>query len=167
MPSLKQVFSHPRNSFSASHFLIGYGKCERLHGHNYFVKVQIDYNQSESKSTIDFREINSVIQEAIRVLHHKILIPKDSQEINISSSLDDRNWLVEVREKTYSFPKKDVLILEGIQQTTAESIAIYMNKKLVSWIEKNYPTSVCSLEVSITENLGNEVKFAAKILQKG
>ncbi|MFX0172110.1 MAG: 6-pyruvoyl tetrahydropterin synthase family protein [Candidatus Hodarchaeota archaeon] len=165
MPSLKQIFSHPRNSFSASHFLIGYGKCDRLHGHNYSVKVQIEYNQSESQSTIDFREINSVIQELIGILHHKILIPQDSQEIKISSSLDGRNWLVGVREKTYSFPKKDVLILEGIQEATAESIAIYMNKKLVFWIEKNCPDSVCSLEVSIVENLGNEVNFAVKIVQ--
>jgi 6-pyruvoyltetrahydropterin/6-carboxytetrahydropterin synthase len=164
MPSLKQIFSHPRNSFSGSHFLIGYGKCDRLHGHNYAVKVQIEYNQSESISTIDFREINSVIQEVICVLHQKILIPKDSQEIKISSSLDGRNWLVELREKKYSFPKKDVVILEGIQETTAESIATYLNKKLVFWIEKNYPTSVCSLEVGIVENLGNEVTFAAKIL---
>lgn len=164
MPSLKQIYSHPKNSFSASHFLIGYGKCERLHGHNYSVKVQLKYHRSDFTSLIDFREINSAIQGEIQSLNQKILIPKDSPEIQIHSTMEGRNWLVVVHKKTYSFPKQDVRILEGIRQTTAECIAMYLHKKLAAWIEKSYPRIVSYLEVSIAENLWNEASFSSTIL---
>jgi len=63
----------------------------------------------------------------------------------------------------YSFPKQDVLILDGIEQTTAESLAFYLHKKISSWLQKNSPDLISILDIIITENFGNQAKYSAPV----
>ncbi len=163
MPSLELTFSHPKNYFSASHFLIGFSKCDRLHGHNYRVKVRLQYKQVDLASSIDFRTVNAAIQHELQRLNQKILLPKDSPELQIASTLNDKNWKILVADKEYSFPKEDVRILGGITQTTAENLAYYFHRKLGSWLQQNYPNMVTILDVTIVENRGNQAKYSAPI----
>jgi 6-pyruvoyltetrahydropterin/6-carboxytetrahydropterin synthase len=152
------------NYFSASHFLPGFSKCERLHGHNYVVKVTIDYLLSDSKYLIDFRQVNSYIQSIIKKLDHKILLPENSAIMHIHSAMDNQNWLVQIKDKKYSFPQKDVCILEKVDQTTTENLAIYFHKQISQKMEKLI--SECSeiqLRVIIAETDGNEATYSDKI----
>ncbi len=163
MPSLELIFSHPKNSFSASHFLIGFSKCDRLHGHNYRVKVRLQYTHVDLASSIDFRSVNAAIQHEMQLLNQKILLPKDSPKLQIKSTLKGKNWQIYVADKEYSFPKEDVRILDGIVQTTAENLAYYFHNKLGLWLQQNYPNMVTILDVTIVENRGNQAKFSASI----
>jgi len=152
------------NYFSASHFLPGFSKCERLHGHNYVVKVTIDYLLSDSKYLIDFRQVNSYIQSIIKKLDHKILLPENSAIMHIHSAMDNQNWLVQIKDKKYSFPQKDVCILEKVDQTTTENLAIYFHEQISQKMEKLI--SECSeiqLRVIIAETDGNEASYSDKI----
>ncbi|UCE14184.1 MAG: 6-carboxytetrahydropterin synthase [Candidatus Heimdallarchaeota archaeon] len=164
MPSLEQIISHPKNSFSASHFLIKFGKCDRLHGHNYHVTVQLQYDQIDLSIPIDFRKLNNAIQQEIQLLDQKILLPQHSPEIQILSTLKGKNWGVSVDNKYYSFPKQDVLLMDGVEQITTENLAIYLHQKLGNWFRREgFSRLVKSLEVLVTENLGNQSKFSAPI----
>ncbi|MFX0206100.1 MAG: 6-pyruvoyl tetrahydropterin synthase family protein, partial [Candidatus Hodarchaeota archaeon] len=78
MPILEQNFSHVKNSFSACHFLVGFEKCERLHGHNYTVTINLRYSDDDLSSAIDFRLVNAAIQRELKQLNQKILLPEDS-----------------------------------------------------------------------------------------
>ena len=157
---LTQLFSHPKNSFSASHFLIGYGKCDRLHGHNYVIRVQLQYSKKHSTDPIDFREINQRIRTETLLLNQKILVPKNSSAIQINSELNGRNWRIMVNEKMYSFPKRDVAILEGIDLTTAENLARYIHSKINIWLKQQFPSKIATMTVKVEENLGNEASYS-------
>ena len=164
IPIIQQKYSRTKNYFSASHFLSGFSKCDRLHGHNYVVKVIIEYQRSDPDVVIDFRKVNSYIQSTIEKLDHKIILPGNSETIQITSTLKDMNWLVRINKKKYSFPKKDVIILENTKQTTSECIAEFFHKKIAEKLEKYI--SKCSelqLTVKIAETAGNEASYIDKV----
>ena len=151
--------------FSSAHRLRQYnGECERLHGHNYVVKVAIDYQLLDSDFLIDFREVNSYIQSAIEKLDHKILLPGKSDIIIIKPLMNNANWLVQVQGKEYLFPKKDVVILEKINQTTSENLAIFFHEEISEKLKKFSPQfTTLSLTVTIGETAGNEASYSNKI----
>jgi 6-pyruvoyltetrahydropterin/6-carboxytetrahydropterin synthase len=62
-------------TFDSAHFLKDYkGKCERLHGHTYRLRVTVDGPIQKSGMVMDFHEIKSVVES--RVLedldHHNL-----------------------------------------------------------------------------------------------
>ncbi|MGB9607024.1 MAG: 6-carboxytetrahydropterin synthase QueD [bacterium] len=68
-----------RESFSAAHFLRGYkGKCERVHGHNYLVEVQIVGEKLDDIGILwDFNEGKRILRGILEGLDHSLL-NKDS-----------------------------------------------------------------------------------------
>lgn len=61
--------------FSASHQLRGYqGKCERLHGHNWRVRVFLEAGElDEVGMVMDFHELDKLMAEAIGPFDHQHL----------------------------------------------------------------------------------------------
>ncbi len=163
MPSIEQVYCSTRNSFSASHFLVGFAKCERLHGHNYDIILNIQYHKAESKSILDFKVINNLIQQEVKKLNQKILIPGKSTEIKFISDMKDKNWKIFVKEKQYSFPKQDVEIIPDIDITTCEKLAYYFHQRIGNWLQNNFPDLISVLKVRISENHGNQAMYSSDI----
>lgn len=64
-----------RETFSAAHFLKEYrGKCERVHGHNYVVEVQIEGESlNEIGLLMDFNEVKEILKEITGPLDHSLL----------------------------------------------------------------------------------------------
>ncbi|MBN2342664.1 MAG: 6-carboxytetrahydropterin synthase QueD [Deltaproteobacteria bacterium] len=62
-------------TFSASHQLRNYnGKCERLHGHNWRIRVHVSGEQlDKSGMLLDFHELDAIMKEAIDVFDHRHL----------------------------------------------------------------------------------------------
>ncbi len=62
-------------SFSAAHNLRGYKrKCEKLHGHNWKVKVGIRGRKLDKYGMlIDFRDVKDYLEKSIKKLDHKYL----------------------------------------------------------------------------------------------
>jgi len=71
--------------FSASHQLRGYkGKCERLHGHNWRVRVHLWAEKLDDCGMVmDFHELDRIMSEAIK--------PYDHQHINEVAPFDKLN----------------------------------------------------------------------------
>ena len=61
--------------FSASHQLRGYkGKCERLHGHNWRVRIHLVANVLDQNGmVIDFHELDRIMKDAIAPFEHQHL----------------------------------------------------------------------------------------------
>ena len=61
--------------FSAAHFLSHYhGKCEKLHGHNYRVRLWVRGSElSEGGMLADFSSLKKILNEAISILDHSNL----------------------------------------------------------------------------------------------
>lgn len=62
-------------TFSSAHALRGYkGKCERLHGHNWKVKVSICGNKlNKVGMLVDFADVKVIIEKILARLDHQYL----------------------------------------------------------------------------------------------
>jgi len=62
-------------AFSAAHYLSHYkGKCEKLHGHNYKVRVWVKGNElNKAGMLIDFSDLKRTLKEITDVLDHSLL----------------------------------------------------------------------------------------------
>ena len=62
-------------SFSSAHQLRGYkGECEKLHGHNWKVQVQVIAEKlNELDMAIDFHELKDFLDEVVAPLDHGFL----------------------------------------------------------------------------------------------
>ena len=61
----KVIVNDSKVKFSASHFLKEHFKCSRLHGHNYYVSVEISDKLDDSYFVVDFMELNAKLKEII------------------------------------------------------------------------------------------------------
>ncbi|MCK4353385.1 6-carboxytetrahydropterin synthase QueD [candidate division WOR-3 bacterium] len=61
--------------FSAAHQLKGYpGKCERLHGHNFKVKITVESKKLKPLGfVIDFKELKKILGKVIERFDHRNL----------------------------------------------------------------------------------------------
>lgn len=61
--------------FAAAHVLRGYrGDCERVHGHNYKVEIEVAAAAlDELGMGVDFREIRAAAREVVAVIDHQML----------------------------------------------------------------------------------------------
>ena len=62
-------------TFSAGHALRGYhGKCENPHGHNYRVRVNVEWEQLDSIGLLlDFTHLKQILRRLIEGVDHKFL----------------------------------------------------------------------------------------------
>ena len=113
--------------FSACHFLKEPDQCSRLHGHNYYVSVEISDELDDNYFVVDFIELNRKLSEIISPLDHYILIPEKSSDLKIIE--DNESVEILASEKRYVFPRSDVLFLP-LPATTSELLAKYIHNKL-------------------------------------
>jgi 6-pyruvoyltetrahydropterin/6-carboxytetrahydropterin synthase len=82
--------------FSAAHFITFNGNiCERLHGHNYRVAVEIFGPLDENQYVIDFIAVRDELKRLTDELDHHMLLPTGHPTIQVTA--DD---LAEVDEVT-------------------------------------------------------------------
>ena len=122
-----------RIKFSASHFLKEPLKCSQLHGHNYYISVELSSALDENFFVVDFIDLKKKVKSIIKSLDHYILIPKNSKNILIKE-VEDTVEIMTNTNKRYVFPKSDVTFLP-LQATTSELLAQYLHGE----IKKIYP----------------------------
>ena len=70
--------------FSAAHFITFNGNvCERLHGHNYRVRVSVPGPLDENHYVIDFIALRDELQAIVNELDHHVLLPTDHSMIKV------------------------------------------------------------------------------------
>jgi len=100
-----------RESFSAAHFLRGYkGKCERIHGHNYSVELQIEgKNLDEIGLLWDFAEAKQLLRGILEELDHSLL-NEDSPLASLNPTVENiARYIfekVKARLPSHLFPKR-------------------------------------------------------------
>ncbi len=121
------------NHFSASHLLLTEDFSEGLHGHNYYVEVEL-FGETNSDGLIyDFLRLDEIIREILSQWDHYTLIPSQNENINITEV--GGNLEIRARKRFYSIPRSEVKLLE-CQNVTAEylarSVALQLKEKLLS-----------------------------------
>ncbi len=125
--SYKVIVKESKVKFSASHFLKEHFKCSRLHGHNFYVSVEVKSKLDENFFVVDFMELNSKLKEIVDPMDHYVLIPTEAKEIKIKKDKDSVEIITPT--KRYVLPLADVCFLP-LPATTSELLAKYIHDKL-------------------------------------
>lgn len=140
--------------FSAAHFLIfPDGTAERLHGHNYRVRVEIEGDLTEHGLVLDFKRVKPVVRELVDELDEHWLIPGEHPVLTYGVR-DDGVMEVRYQERYYAAPREDVIVLP-INNTSSENLASWVGRELKDRLASRFPEAVLrSLCVSVEETSG-------------
>lgn len=147
--------------FSAAHFITFNGNiCERLHGHNWRVKVEVEGPLDENGYVFDFIALRDQTQQIVLELDHRMLLPTQHPRIHVAD--DDREVTARFGDRRWVFPKDDCVLLP-IPNTTAELIAHWMGCRLRETLRGIPGHHVEVLRVDIEENFGQWASCELKI----
>ncbi|MCA9008222.1 MAG: 6-pyruvoyl tetrahydropterin synthase family protein [Planctomycetaceae bacterium] len=140
--------------FSAAHFITFNGNiCERLHGHNWRVEAEIEGPLDENHYVFDFIALRDGLQSLVHELDHRVLLPDRHPSILVEVSDDQREVKATFENRRWIFPQEDCVILP-LENTTAELIARWIGKSLVSRLKLKHQHGLSRLRISVEENFG-------------
>ncbi|MCU0705215.1 MAG: 6-carboxytetrahydropterin synthase [Fimbriiglobus sp.] len=138
--------------FCCGHFITYDGDdCERLHGHNYRVAVEVDGLLDRNHYVFDFIALKHRTREIVDELDHHMLLATKNPLLPIEDA--GSNWVVRYKEKFWSFPKEDCILLP-IENTTTELLAKWMAGRLVEVLHAKYQFVPEVMRVEVEENVG-------------
>ncbi|MEK6248327.1 MAG: 6-pyruvoyl tetrahydropterin synthase family protein [Planctomycetales bacterium] len=138
--------------FSAGHFITYDGDvCERLHGHNYRVEVEVHGALDENHYGVDFIAVRDTIKEIVDELDHHMLLP--TQHPMISVREEEESVEVTYKDRRWVFPRGDCILLP-VPNTTTELLARYIGIRFSDQLEKRTGTRPVHLKVAVDENHG-------------
>jgi 6-pyruvoyltetrahydropterin/6-carboxytetrahydropterin synthase len=138
--------------FSAAHFITFAGNiCERLHGHNWRVAVEVAGPLDENHYVFDFIALRDTAQAIVGELDHSLLLPTRHPRIHVTAGptevetrFEDRRWIL---------PREDCRLLP-IENTTAELLAQWFADELQRRLPAADLARLTELQVEIEENFG-------------
>ncbi|MAG92500.1 MAG: 6-pyruvoyl tetrahydrobiopterin synthase, partial [Planctomycetaceae bacterium] len=138
--------------FSAAHFITFNGNiCERLHGHNWRVAVELTGPLDENRYVFDFIALRDALQSIVGGLDHRVLLPTEhatirveASETEVAAQFEDRRWV---------FPREDCVLLP-VENTTAELIARWIGGQLRATFDAQTEQALESMRVEVEENFG-------------
>lgn len=138
--------------FSAAHFITFAGNvCERLHGHNYGVAVEVEGPLDENHYVLDFIALRDTLQALVLELDHHVLLPTDHKQIIVTAG--DREVEARFEDRRWVFPRGDCVLLP-VANTTAELLARYLGGKLLASLQAKTSGVIHRLRVEVDENHG-------------
>ena len=145
--------------FSAAHFLIfPDGTSERLHGHNYRVRVEVAAALSAHGLVIDFRRVKPVVRDLLGELDEHWIVPGLHPVLRVEPRSDGVTE-VRYRELFYCAPSGDVLVLP-INNASSENLAGWIGRTLLERLASTFAgVEVTRLRVSVEETPGQSGVF--------
>ena len=138
--------------FCSGHFITYHGsECERLHGHNYRVAVEVDAGLDINHYVFDFIALKNLMRELTDELDHRMLVPTRSRLI----AVEDRGGSVRLRfrENEWVFPREDCVLLP-IENTTAELLAAYLAGRLRDELRTRHQFTPDAVRMEVEESFG-------------
>lgn len=138
--------------FSSAHFITFAGNiCERLHGHNYGLEIEIEGPLDENAYVIDFIALRDAAKKIVDALDHHVLLPTQHEQIKvvrngkeITATFEDRRWV---------FPAEDCVLLD-VPNTTAEELARHIGWQLIEHLRLGDDVAFDRISVGVDENRG-------------
>lgn len=138
--------------FSAAHFITFAGNvCERLHGHNYGVRVAVEGPLDENRYVVDFIALRDAVLAETAALDHRVLLPRDHATISVEEQ--EREVVARFEERRWVFPREDCVVLPVVN-TTAEEIARVIAERVIERTLAAFGPALTRVEVAVDENHG-------------
>jgi 6-pyruvoyltetrahydropterin/6-carboxytetrahydropterin synthase len=137
---------------SSGHFISYEGdKCERLHGHNYRVAVEVEGKLDENHYVFDFIALKHRTKAITDELDHYMLLPTRNPHISVKEV--GPKVQVRYKDREWVFPRTDCVLLP-IENTTAELLARYIAQRLAEDLRRHHGFVPGVLRVEVEENVG-------------
>lgn len=157
--------------FSAAHIIPAHDTCGCIHGHSYFVDIEIKgEKEGEYDFVVDFKIIKSIVKELCYSLDHRLLIPiyndkmdfkgMDKDDLSIESFLKHDSIQFKIEDKVYTIPKDDCVLLP-LKYSSAESLSEYFVEKLYDAL-KNHK-NIKSISACVNEGIGQGAMFTKNL----
>lgn len=143
-------------SFSAAHFISFMGKCERLHGHNYGVSVELEGGLTEDAYVFDFVLLKRIVREICESLDHRFLLPEVSEGLDVRPG--EAEWEILYEDRRYVLPAADVLPLP-VDNITAERLAEYVCNQLLDALSRYEISHLTAMTVGVEEASGQTAYY--------
>jgi len=155
---------HANLRFSSAHIIPNHDSCGCIHGHSYFVDVEIEGERSgEFEFVADFKDVKDSVRKVCEKLDHKILIPINNNSMEFKGlnssnklSIDDFNSLdyldFAIENKNYKFPIEDCVLLP-LKHSSAEELSKYFTSKLFEDIQKK-GYNIATISIGVNEGIG-------------
>ncbi|WP_413287527.1 6-pyruvoyl trahydropterin synthase family protein [Bdellovibrio sp. HCB337] len=148
--------------FSSAHFLIFDEKhAERLHGHNYQVRVEIGIpdqaSLQQSGFFVDFNVFKKYIKSALDRWDEMVILPEQHQDMKFQTK--GNTLEVTFRDRFYAFPVKEVVLLP-VTNTSVEQLSRLLAEDFMKEF-KSHKVSFVSVYVEETAGQGATTKVTA------
>jgi 6-pyruvoyltetrahydropterin/6-carboxytetrahydropterin synthase len=143
--------------FCSGHFITYRGgECERLHGHNYRVAVEVEAGLDDNHYVFDFIALKNLMRQLTDELDHYMLVPTKSKLIAVEES--GKAVRLRFRDKEWVFPREDCVLL-AIENTTAELLATYLAGKLRDELRARHRFTPEAIRMEVEESFGQVARY--------
>lgn len=147
--------------FSSAHFLIFDEKsAEKLHGHNYQVRVELEVAPSEELQQkgffVDFNVFKKAIKGRLDQWDEMVLLPDLHPDMNVVEKAPSLE--VRFRDRFYVFPRNEVHLLP-VTNTSVEQLSRILAEEFFQSF-KNYGVSSVRVEVEETRGQSASTKVS-------
>jgi 6-pyruvoyltetrahydropterin/6-carboxytetrahydropterin synthase len=155
-PAHRIVVAKEAFKFSCAHMTVfPDGTKERLHGHNYFVKVALDLRQIAWPHLVDFGPLKQTVAALCLEWKERTLLAAHNPHFQIVSESAAE---IEFRlcDQRYVMPRQDV-VLVPVDNIIVEALASFLAGELITRLEGTWPKgTVYGIEVRVSESPGQE-----------
>ena len=149
--------------FSSAHVIPGHESCGFIHGHSYFVDVEIEGERAgEFEFVVDFKDVKSYTKTICNELDHRLLIPVYNKLIEFKDFDKKSDSIFDLKEqgsvrfkiegKGYSVPSVDCVFLP-LPYTSAEELSKFFAETLAKKLSEDYD-NLNSIAVCVNEGIG-------------
>jgi 6-pyruvoyltetrahydropterin/6-carboxytetrahydropterin synthase len=143
--------------FCSGHFISYEGdKCERLHGHNYRVAVEVEAGLDDNHYVFDFIALKHRTKEITDTLDHRMMLATKNPYIRVVE--DGRRVQVTYGDREWVFPSDDCVLL-AIENTTAELLARFIGQRLLEALRTQHGFTPEILRAEVEENVGQSARY--------
>lgn len=139
--------------FSSAHFLIFDGKtAEKLHGHNYRVRVDLEIPAGADLQGkgffVDFNVFKKEIKRLVDLWDEHVLLPEKHPDMKIRR--EGPGLAVTFRERAYLFPADEVILLP-VTNTSVEQLSRLLAEAMMATFRAH---GVAAVTVHVEETPG-------------
>jgi 6-pyruvoyltetrahydropterin/6-carboxytetrahydropterin synthase len=147
--------------FCSGHFISYEGdQCERLHGHNYRVAVEVEGPLDPNHYVFDFIALKNRTRELVDELDHRMLIALKGTVIR--AEVEDRRVRLTYGDREWIFPREDCMLLP-IENTTAELLAKYLAGRLREVLAQRHQYHPEIIRVEVEEAFGQWAQYEHRV----
>ncbi len=149
--------------FSSAHIIPGHESCGCIHGHSYFVDVEIEGERAgDFDFVVDFKDVKAITKAMCDELDHRMLIPVYNELIDIKDFDKDKNSIFDLKKeltvylkidgKGYSLPSADCVFLP-LPYTSAEELSKFFAEYLAKKLSESYD-NIEYISICVNEGIG-------------